>query len=97
MSTLSAITIPEGVYEVQYSFVGYEQIIQSINLTDNIIQNVELNGSNTILEEVIVKSKAENINIVSTDMGIVKLDPKSVKTIPVIFGEQDILKTIRLR
>ncbi|HLW39428.1 MAG TPA: TonB-dependent receptor, partial [Brumimicrobium sp.] len=48
------------------------------------------------LEEVQVTSTRSNSNITSTQMEITRLDPKSIQTIPVLFGEQDVLKTLQL-
>src|SRR6185369_12465544 len=37
-----------------------------------------------------------NKNVTQNQMSIIKLDPKSIETIPVLFGEKDIIKTMQL-
>ncbi|MBC8488418.1 MAG: TonB-dependent receptor [Bacteroidetes bacterium] len=91
-----SITIPRGKYIIEYRFIGYETQSTKINLVENIKQDIELSPSSTSLEEVIVSAEAVDENIKSTEMGIVKLNVKEIKSIPVIFGEQDILKIIQL-
>ncbi|MFC2136917.1 carboxypeptidase-like regulatory domain-containing protein [Bacteroidota bacterium] len=91
-----SITIPGGNYELHYSYMGFKRIVLKLNLTKNVKHDIELAERKTELDEVVVRSEAANKNIISTEMGTIKLDPKSMKSIPVIFGEQDILKTIQL-
>src|SRR5690606_26115697 len=38
----------------------------------------------------------ENENITSSGMAVTTFDPKDIETIPVIFGEKDIMKTLQL-
>ncbi len=91
-----SLTIPEGDYLIRYSYVGYESKTISVALRKDIIQNMELAVQESTLDEVIVKAEADNENIRSTDMGVVKMDIKEITKIPVLFGEQDIIKTLTL-
>ncbi|MCD4789615.1 MAG: TonB-dependent receptor, partial [Bacteroidales bacterium] len=91
-----SITIPKGKYIIEYSYIGYEPQSTEINLVENIKKDIELSPSSTSLEEVVVSAEAIDENIKSTEMSIVKLNVKEIKSIPVIFGEQDILKIIQL-
>lgn len=91
-----SITLTKGKGSIQYSYIGYESIIEEIVLSDNIEKNVELQPASTELAEVVVSSRVPDKNIVAPEMSVVKLTPKEIMTIPVIFGEQDILKTIQL-
>ncbi|MCK5170673.1 MAG: TonB-dependent receptor plug domain-containing protein, partial [Bacteroidales bacterium] len=58
--------------------------------------NIELSTTATSLEEVVISAEAVDKNIKSSEMSVVKLNPKEIQTVPVIFGEQDLLKTIQL-
>lgn len=91
-----SLTIPAGTYTVKYSFIGYKPQEITLDLYQNIKQNIELAESATTLEEVVVTAKSADENIKSSEMSMVKINVKKVKVIPVIFGEQDILKTIQL-
>lgn len=91
-----SITIPNGKYSVEYSFIGYKTIITKLNLTNSINNNIELSPSISSLDEVVVTAEAADKNIRATEMSVIKLSPKEIKAIPVLFGEQDILKTIQL-
>lgn len=91
-----SITIPKGNYNIRYSYIGYSSVTNNVLLDKNIVQDIELKSSDANLKEVVIKGEADDKNIRSSDMGVVKMDIKEIKTIPVLFGEQDIIKTLTL-
>lgn len=91
-----SITIQEGIYEFDYSYVGYETQSKKINLNENQLINITLSESSKNIEEVVVKAERKNENIVKTEMSIMKLQAKDIKKVPALFGEIDIIKTIQL-
>jgi hypothetical protein len=68
----------------------------NILLNSDIVSNVDLKTQVVALNEVVVKGEASNHNVTSTEMSMDKLDIKEIRSLPVLFGEQDILKTIQL-
>ncbi|MCH2044134.1 MAG: TonB-dependent receptor [Saprospiraceae bacterium] len=90
-----SLTLPEGNYTLEYSYVGMQTREVVIELKQNITQDIELNTGTTLVEIKVQETK-DNENITSTEMGVVTLDMKDAKLIPVLLGEQDILKTIQL-
>ncbi len=78
------------------SFTGYSNDTLDIDLTRNQTVQVNLLKTSALLEEVIVSAKRRSDNISKPIMGVEKLSIEEVKNIPVLFGEQDILKTIQL-
>ena len=53
--------------------------------------------ANTVaIHEVTVQADAANRNVSSTEMSVQKLDIKEARALPVLFGEQDIMKTLQL-
>ncbi len=91
-----SLTIPTGDYTVRYSNVGYITEKISITLSDNITKNIELKVKPIVLKSTSVTAKAADENITQIEMGTIKLKPETIKDIPVIFGEQDIMKTVQL-
>lgn len=90
-----SMTLPAGIYDVTFSYIGYEDQVKTIDLNNDQRINVSLKQGE-ILEEVVIKEERNDANIQSTDMGTVELNIEQIKTIPVLFGEVDILKTIQL-
>ena len=77
-------------------YLGYVKKDTAINLTQNVKLNVEINEAVIGLKEVAVVSEKENKNVTSTEMSTEKIDTKQINSIPVLFGEKDILKTAQL-
>jgi hypothetical protein len=91
-----SLTLPQGTYQINYSYLGYETKTVEINLTEDTNKDVELSPSSNQLEEVVVTAKNEDENVTNTEVSVLSLDIKEIKKIPVIFGEQDVVKTIQL-
>lgn len=92
-----SLTIPEGTWELDFSYVGYESIKKTITLNQDVKVNVELKESGKELKELVVKTqKITNENVSQNKMSVVKLDVKQVKKIPILLGEVDIIKAIQL-
>jgi hypothetical protein len=85
-----SITLPEGKHSVQYSYMGNISKTENIELTSNISNNVELQQAAIEIAEVVIVSEASNKNIKAPEMSVVKISPKDVVSVPMIFGEQDI-------
>jgi hypothetical protein len=93
-----SLTLPEGEYTLVYRYSGFENKEVFVKLNQDRTINIELSMQSDVkeLEEVTVRSKRENDNITSAQMDVTKLDPKEIETIPILFGEQDVMKTLQL-
>lgn len=91
-----SITIPEGKYQFDFSYVGYETIAIEINLNHNISQNISLKEETKTIDEVVITAQRKNENIVKTEMSTVKLQAREIKEIPAFMGEVDVIKAIQL-
>ncbi len=88
-----SITAPAGQYQLKISFVGFQEIVQSIQLNKNELLNFNLEEYNS--RDLVIQAD-RNRNTESTDMGRIELPIDQIKKLPVVFGEVDILKTIAL-
>ena len=91
-----SITLPKGKYRIVYSYIGYTDIELEITLNENISQNIELEEQIRAIEEVVVTAQGQNQNITSSKMSVQKLDASVIEKVPVLFGEADVIKTLRL-
>lgn len=91
-----SITLPAGKYTLIYSYIGMQSMELTIDLNADTKQDVELSMNATDLQEVVIEGKKEDENVTNTEVSVVSLDMKDAKLIPVLLGEQDILKTIQL-
>jgi hypothetical protein len=91
-----SLTIPAGNYDLQYSYIGYETLSQK-GITDNdITLNIAIRSAETTLGEVIVEGKRADDNVRSPEMSLVKLDIKTIRMVPSLLGEVDLIKVLQL-
>lgn len=91
-----SITLPKGDYTIQYAYIGMATSEISLSLNADTKQDVELQNAGVELDEVVVTAEKENENVTNTEVSTVTLDVKEAKLIPVLLGEQDVLKTMQL-
>jgi hypothetical protein len=91
-----SITIPEGDYTLIYTYIGYETTSKQVSLHKNQVIDMMLAPSNTLKEVVIGSNRPNNDQVLSPEMGVEKLNMAQINSVPVVFGEKDILKTITL-
>ena len=91
-----SITIPKGTYKVQVSYLGFTALTETINLSEKITKNFNLNEETESLDEIIIEADIERINLRSPQMSVNKLTSATIKKIPVVLGEADIIKSLIL-
>ncbi len=91
-----SLTLPVGDYDVELSYLGYEQAVRKVRLASNGSANFEIFEKSISLTEVTVTSQRANRNISLTQMSLVKLDAKLIKELPTTLGEVDVIKSITL-
>ncbi len=91
-----SITLPEGTYDVQVSILGFSTIQQKIELREDKKLNFSLEEATEMLDEVIVEEDVEQLSIRKPQMSVNTLTAETIKQIPVVFGEADVIKSILL-
>ena len=91
-----SITLPKGSYNVQVSYLGFNTISETIPLIENQTINYKLYELAESLEEIIITENVEKLNIKKPQMSINSLTINTIKQIPVVFGEVDIIKSLTL-
>lgn len=92
-----SISAPKGEYTLIISFVGYSEIRREITLDKDQKLDFEVAESSTQLDEVVIKSgETERVSLKKPEMSVSKLNIKTVKQMPVVLGEVDVIKSIQL-
>ena len=91
-----SLTLPQGDYVLQINYLGYKTKKESINLSKDITKNFELNQQSEVLDEIILEENIEVLNIKSPQMSVNRLAINTIKKIPAVLGEADIIKSITL-
>ena len=91
-----SITLPEGTYKLIVSYLGFSTISETITLTQDITKNLSLSDSLESLDEIVITENIEKLNIKTPQMSVTKITSSTIKDIPVVLGESDIIKAITL-
>lgn len=86
-----SIRLASGLNKLETNLLGYEKIRQDVIMYGDGMLNMELQENSESLEEVVVKSK-KDANVRDAVVGVTNIDIESIKTIPLVLGERDILK-----
>ena len=89
-----SITLPKDNYIVLISYLGYQELEEQINLSQNTKKNFLLSENSLQLQEVIVTENKKRAEIRKPEMSVNKLSIQTIKQMPVVLGEVDILKSI---
>lgn len=91
-----SLTLADGNYNLIISYLGYKTQNIAIVLNENKMLNIKLVPNSQQLDEVEITAVRKNNNITSNEMGVERLQIKEISKIPVLFGEADIMKTLKL-
>ena len=90
-----SISMPAGIYTVIYSYVGYGVHTETVQMVASQVFDAELKPQ-AIIKEIEIRSSRKDENVENTEMGTTSMSIEKIKTLPVLFGEVDILKAMQL-
>jgi TonB dependent receptor/CarboxypepD_reg-like domain/TonB-dependent Receptor Plug Domain len=90
-----SISLPRGRHVLNIQSIGMRDTRRLIMVYSDGKMNIELHTQVMTLKKVIVSAEKAS-NIKGTAMGVQKLDIKTIKQVPVVFGEADILRVITM-
>jgi CarboxypepD_reg-like domain/TonB-dependent Receptor Plug Domain len=91
-----SIVVPEGIYNLEFSYIGYETKAMKVELLESKKMNIMLSDQTQELDEIVVLAEKKNKNVESIEMSKVKMPVKMVKKLPAFMGEVDIIKSIQM-
>lgn len=91
-----SLTLPQGNYQILFSYVGYAPQLLNIDFNTNISKDILLVPISSTINNVTVTAQKRLNNVKSAQMGQVDLSIATVKSLPSFLGETDILKTLQL-
>lgn len=92
-----SLSLPPGVYDIELSSVGYRRDREHIVVNQNRTVVFRLVSKTFELDEIQVRDRREDQNVRDVTMGLVQLDIRQLKKMPVVLGEPDILKVVTLQ
>ena len=89
-----SITVPKGNYTIQISYIGFETLREKIEINQNTKRNFSLKESKLELGEVVITENVYKTSIKKPEMSVNKLAINTIKQMPVLMGEVDIIKSL---
>ena len=91
-----SIKLPAGTHRVILTYIGYANAEDEMNISDDTQQNFQLSEASESLDEVVITSDIEALNIKKPEMSVNRLSIGTIKKIPVVFGEVDVVRSLLL-
>ena len=92
-----ALQLPAGKHIIVYNFVGYVSVAKEIDISEDQVLDVNLVGIDSEIGEVLVKgSKTQKKVSEEVRMSTIDVPIKTIKDIPALMGEKDVLKVLQL-
>ena len=91
-----SITLPNGPYTLVFTYMGYQKITKSVTLDSDKTESVEMKEESNDLAEVTISTKKEDENVKSMEMSVNKVEMKTIRKMPALLGEVDLIRSIQL-
>ena len=88
------LMLPEGNHALRFSYIGYKRVKKDFELNGDYQVTIYMKESTTSLDEVKVVAKSAEETLQSAEMGKVSFSGNRIKSIPVLLGEPDVIKTL---
>ena len=91
-----SISVSEGAQTLRFSFIGYKSHVEKLEFGVTKVINVELTPATIEIGQgaEVIGSRTQNTE--STDIGRTDVSIETIKSLPALFGEVDVLKVIQL-
>jgi hypothetical protein len=90
------LTLPSALYHLSVNSIGYNSEAIELPLVSDTVLNISLFDKSTQLEEIIIYDQAEDKNVSDISMGITRLNIQTLKSLPPLMGEVDVLRSLLL-
>ena len=91
-----SITIEKGTYLINFSYVGYNKIEQTLVLNANKELTIELQPAVDTMQEIVISAEAVDANVTDLEISTEKIDLVALKNMPSVFGEPDLIKMVQM-
>ena len=93
---LYVMTVPTGEYQIRFLYADFDENVKMIRIGGDGIVDFELARKSILLKEVVITDKVADLNVIRTQMSLVKFNSKTIKDLPLFLGEKDIVKSLTL-
>jgi len=91
-----SLQVPTGENTLIFSYIGYEPLKQAITVSDNMQFTAEMISEGLAIESVQVVYDEDERKLETAEMSAHTLDSETIRSIPAVLGEVDLVKSIQL-
>ena len=92
-----SLELKKGAHNITFSYLGYEsQRFENLSLTENKRLNIQLISSEMHLKEVEVSGRKVDANVTDLAMSVQRIPIATIRKMPALMGEVDVIKSIQL-
>jgi len=91
-----SLTIPKGKVQLSYSYVGYNSKKINFTLAKDTVINVKLTENTNLQEVTVIGGARREFGVQGSQMSAIEVPIAQIKTVPMLFGETDVLKVLQL-
>ncbi len=91
-----ALSLPPGTYNLSWSYIGYQTVKKTVKLDRDLTIDVDLQSSEQVLDEVVIQGERQDKNVRAPEMSVARMEAKTIREIPALFGETDLIRAIQL-
>lgn len=91
-----SLQVKPGKHTLTISYLGYTPRTVEVTVNKNLKVNFQLSPTSVQAKEAVITGDRTNRSVTSTEMSRIELTGEQIKSLPVIFGEPDVLKAITL-
>lgn len=91
-----SVTVPAGVYRLSVKHIAYIPVEETVRLSKTMTRNLDLSAAVITGDEVVVSGERDDRNIAGADVGRMELKMETIKALPALLGEADVLKSVQL-
>lgn len=91
-----SLTLPDGNYTLVFTYIGYQKVTRELVLDADKTISIEMTDESNQLAEVTISTQKEDENVRSIEMSVNKVEMKTIRKMPALLGEVDLIRSIQL-
>ncbi len=91
-----SLQLAKGTYQITFAFLGYQEVTKTLQVMEDKNLNISLTPSSENLSEVLITDHSTTESLRSAQMSVAAIPPESVKKLPTVLGEADVVKSLLL-
>ncbi|MGV8134678.1 MAG: carboxypeptidase-like regulatory domain-containing protein [Mangrovibacterium sp.] len=91
-----SLTLPRGIYQIHFSFIGYKTQVIRLSLKKDQTLNVLMSQDNRQIDNIMVTANKKKRTVDNPEMSTENISVNLIKKLPSFMGEVDLLKAITL-